>query len=494
MKARALGRLVFVVAVLALAAVPVCAGSLIMAEGLDFTGSTLYTNSNSIPPDTMGAVGPNHIVELINGRYSVYNKTTGANVQTSTLDQFWTNAGASWTSRTYDPRVVYDPFSQRFFACAADNPRAANNLLLAVSNSSDPTAGWTGFAIDSDSDDTHWCDFPMLGFDNNGVYVSANMYDVPTSTTAAVTVWAIPKSDLTGGSPTVANRTTWSELNANNTGYSMQPALDMDNSGSANRFFSSYNTGSGYSKRSDITWSGGTPTLDARAAWDQVYAFGNYPTGYSEPPDAGQPGSTDPDIETNDSRVCSNVVLINGTMWATHTVEHPTTGHAAIHWMQVNEYHTTGSAPGQYVLQDGLISDPNLDFYFASIAVNADDVVVIGFTGSDDTTQYASSYAVLGETVGATTTFGTPMLLHAGTHEYFEDFGTGKNRWGDYSATVVDPSDPYTFWTFQEWCSADDVWSTRITELTVTPEPTTLAVVAAGMGLAAAWRRRRRKR
>src|SRR5262249_49285627 len=36
--------------------------------GLNFTSSTLF-DSGFIPPDTMGGVGPDHIVVLINGRY-----------------------------------------------------------------------------------------------------------------------------------------------------------------------------------------------------------------------------------------------------------------------------------------------------------------------------------------------------------------------------------------------------------------------------------------
>ena len=63
-----------------------------------------------------------------------------------------------------------------------------------------------------------------------------------------------------------------------------------------------------------------------------------------------------------------------------------------------------------------------------------------------------------------------------------------RNRWGDYSDTVVDPTDPYTFWTFQEWASAPDIWSTQITEIYLTvseiPEPAgmllALIVMAAG--------------
>src|SRR5262249_7044261 len=79
--------------------------------GLNFPGSTLFLDSNFIPPDTMGAVGPNHIVELINGRYSVYRKTDGQRVQTSTLDDFWTNAGVTFNPFTFDTRVLFDSFS-----------------------------------------------------------------------------------------------------------------------------------------------------------------------------------------------------------------------------------------------------------------------------------------------------------------------------------------------------------------------------------------------
>ena len=60
---------------------------------LSFTGSSLLT-SNFIPPDTMGAVGPDHFVELLNGRYRVYRNADGVPVQTSTLNDFWRAAGA----------------------------------------------------------------------------------------------------------------------------------------------------------------------------------------------------------------------------------------------------------------------------------------------------------------------------------------------------------------------------------------------------------------
>ena len=61
--------------------------------GQNFTASTLFVDSSAVPPDSDGAVGPNHFVEFINGRFSVYNKSSGTKLQTMTDSAFWTNAG-----------------------------------------------------------------------------------------------------------------------------------------------------------------------------------------------------------------------------------------------------------------------------------------------------------------------------------------------------------------------------------------------------------------
>ena len=61
--------------------------------GANFEGSNLG-DSGYIPPDTMGAVGPNHFVELLNGRYAVYDKA-GAELSASSLNAFWSSAGVT---------------------------------------------------------------------------------------------------------------------------------------------------------------------------------------------------------------------------------------------------------------------------------------------------------------------------------------------------------------------------------------------------------------
>jgi hypothetical protein len=104
----------------------------VVTVGADFEGAN-YLDFGANPPDTDGAVGPSRFVELLNSAYRVYDKS-GNVLQTSSLNQFWSSAGLPQAS-AFDPRVLYDPDSQRWFAAALD---FAGPFLLAVSNTSDP--------------------------------------------------------------------------------------------------------------------------------------------------------------------------------------------------------------------------------------------------------------------------------------------------------------------------------------------------------------------
>ena len=396
--------------------------------GANFTGSK-FDVSGFFPPDTDGAVGPNHFVELVNGVYRVYDKA-GSVVQTSSLDGFWTAAGVTPTGTfSFDPRVLYDPESERWFAASTDAPGQLNHFLLAVSNTSDPTAGWHAVALDSDPNGDHWADFPMLGVNADGVFLSANMFPV-TAPNVLTTFVSIPKAGLLQAVPTVAEATFFADLSPGNTGFSVQPAVAIGTAGTE-PLFSAYSTAGGFLKISSVDDHATGPALDVHDRFVPVPLA-------AEPPPAVQAGTT-ATIETGNSRFGASAVLQDGKLFGVQNID--AGGHAALRWFMIDDPLST-----PVLLDSGIIHPNNIDVYFGSIAVNPAGQAVIGFTGSGPDT-YPSAYAVTGTLSGSNLEFSDPMLLQAGTGPYTA-FG---GRWGDYSATTYDPNDPSHFWTIQEW-------------------------------------------
>src|SRR5262249_55390489 len=65
-------------------------------------------------------------------------------------------------------------------------------------------------------------------------------------------------------------------------------------------------------------------------------------------------------------------------------------------------------------------------------------------------------------------------ITQASTFSYTLGSGNPK-RWGDYSQTVVDPTDNQTFWTFQEYANATNSWGVRAIKLNAPPPATPTA-------------------
>jgi hypothetical protein len=187
-----------------------------------------------------------------------------------------------------------------------------------------------------------------------------------------------------------------------------------------------------------------------------------------DPPTADQPG-TAANFNTGDDRFSANTVMSNGSLWAVHSTS--VSGRAAVEWLRINPVTNT-------IIQSGVISDPSLSFFFPSIAVNEFDQVLIGFSGSGAST-FGSSYYAFGETSGSTTTFSPVSQAKAGSAQYQVLDGSGRNRWGDYSATVVDPVNPSDFWTFQLFAPSTNNWQVQVSQLhapvTAVPEPAAAA-------------------
>jgi len=475
--------------------------------GQNFTGSTYGVNSQALPPDGNGVIGPTRFMEFVNGAVAVYNRTNGNSVQRKSDTKFWSDAGLiiSPDSAVTDPRVIYDPLSQRWFATQVDfdatlassggDPTTeANDFLLAVSTTSSPTGPWKGFLFQADPDNGYFADFPTLGVDSNSVYISGDFYSA--SVPMGPGLVSIPKADLVGATPTIANLTWFGVMDYAVRGDVLQPATCFDGSASGS-VLAMGDIGTDSAPHSNVVWfavqNGGTtnPTLTASS---QLFVL-----PYQVPDNAnlGVPQFTalQPDgttvLQANDPRLSAKVYAVKGVLYVVHSTEY--NGHIAIRWYRIR-------AADHTLLEQDTISNPNLDLFFPSIAANQYGVVVIGCNGSGANT-FISSYAYVGQTVNGSTTFGNSILLKAGQDNYHDlnevlaqllgDPPT-TSRWGDYSATSVDPNDPTQFWTIQTCAGPTDpslgagVWFEQITQLTVTTPPQ-LTIASSGANVLVSW-------
>ncbi len=425
--------------------------------GANFGGTTL-SQTNSIPPDTSGAVGPNHFVEMVNGQFVIYNKQTGGDIERRSLNSFWTTrAGLSGIS-SFDPRIQFDRNSGRWFAMADNNARSSSSsILVAVSATADPTGSWSGFNFKADSAGTNWADFPGLGISRDWISIGHNMFSVSGSTYAGSSILTIPKNSLLSGNASGSTYFTPSQLSSSTLGTTPHFATDYNATSNTHYILADGYVSSGYLRLTGITGNVSSPTLSA-GGWIPI-------TPRASPVLAPQRG-TSTTVDTGDTRFSAQPVLVNGKLWAVHSVRGGTasapTSVNQIAWYRIN--------PVTNVLEDsGLLPTPaGLHVYFPSIAVNPDGDIVIGYSGSDSST-YISGFYTAGRYNGSSTTnsvtWGQNTVTAAGAGSYVVTFGGTRNRWGDYSATTIDPADPGIFWTIQEYVSSTNNWRTRVTEV-----------------------------
>ena len=134
-----------------------------------------------IPPDTMGAVGPDSVNKAfvtVNNNYKIQNKSTGAQLSLVSIAAFWASTGAK---SPFDPRVQVHPYNNRWLLAAVTEAYSATtSILIGISHTSDPSGWYTLIQIPAriggDPAAVDLADFPMLGFNKNWVVVTINMF------------------------------------------------------------------------------------------------------------------------------------------------------------------------------------------------------------------------------------------------------------------------------------------------------------------------------
>jgi hypothetical protein len=414
----------------------------------------------SIPADTNGAVGPNHLVVALNTEVGFQDRK-GKTLHRITLNNFWSSVINTASDVVFDPKVLYDPFENRWIFVAPANPSSATStLLIAASKTDDPTGDWTLYKITTDPDGKLWFDYPSVGFNKDWVVVQGNMFSISqNSNDFRSQIWVLKKADLYSGADDVATQT----LTRDDLGLTQAPEINGDNTSSMCLIETVATDSSKQLKLYKIIGDADHPQLQAGStaidlpdSWD-----------FAPPDDADFAPQKDPDghkLQDDDARALG-LVSRNGLLYFVHTAFLPTGGNPArstIQWAQIDPNATT---PLQ---QFGRIDDQDQgagDVFrgFPSIAVNKNEDVLIGYSRFHGSVFAGSAYA-LRKKNDPPGQFRLEKVFKPGNVTYFKTFGSGRNRWGDYSNTVVDPTNGVDFWTVQIYAdnhdSNGDHWGT----------------------------------
>jgi hypothetical protein len=479
------------------------------------------------PPDQGLCVGNGYEVEVVNDVLNVYNAAgqsvlpdnTATNIvggfprdvnHAVDLNSFFGYAPAINRSTgvrgqfVTDPTCIYDAQTQRFFLVVLTLetfPNGAfthvNHLDLAVSQTSNPTGSWNIYRIDVTNDGAnaggvnpgpYLGDYPHIGADANGIYLTTNAYPWNTNGFAGAQIYALSKAQLAAGSPnvTLVRLDTFGTVNLPSDAGSTQPGFTVwpaQSPGSSN--FQLSNGGTEYflsSTAADeathpVAGTGGSHVSNKIVEWTLTNTSSlNTSTPslgltnsvvstetYAIPPKQRQPGSgTAPGTDVpqgfciNDTTTSTIAgvgcwrLLFNGEPAHNEVISRPDSNDTRMQqvdfangklWGALDTALNPGGtgqragiawfivnpASAKIALQ-GYLGALGYDFTYPAIGVTASGRGVMGFTATGDTAYPSAAYAPIDALVGA----GAWSIVPGGQGRADADgFGSYKSQVGN---------------------------------------------------------------
>ena len=500
-------------------------------NGLTHRDQRLANGGNQFslePPDQALCVGNGFVVEATNSVLRVRNTAGAALTGVQDLNTFFNYpAAVNRTTGVIGPRVIdpichYDPDNQRFVVVITtlhsepDGDFTGRNTIdLAVSNTGDPTGAWSLYSVPAQNDGTegtpnHGCtldgvapgpcfqDYPHIGGDRNGVYVTTNEYDLFGPNFNAAQVFAFSKSQL-AAHPASINVTLIENLSLDGSpGFTAWPATSPAGQYSAERNGTEYllstiagdgsETGNptGTARRigmwaitNTASLSTASPALGitSRTVISQPYVFpptsdqqpGNIPLGecindttiptpfglgcwqllFVEEPAHDEVESRPDSLDTR----MQQTWYVNGTLWGSVGTAVSVGGElkAGIAWFAVTpKINGAGKIEGK-VAKQGYIALADNNLTMPAIAMTPSGSGAIAFSVMGENHYPSAGYV----RINAAGSVGPIHLAAAGLgpDDGFTSYKAfvgdpPRTRWGDYGAAVTDGS---SIWIASEY-------------------------------------------
>jgi hypothetical protein len=342
-------------------------------EGLNLFQQRYARGGNQFtvePPDQALCVGSGFVLEAVNDVLNVYDKHGASvlpdNTATNIVSGFPTDVGHAVDLNSFfgyapainrstgvrgpsitDPVCLYDAATQRFFVAVltletfpGGGFTLQNHIDIAVSKTANPTGQWNIFSFNVTDDGTntggvnpgpYLGDYPHIGADANGVYITTNAYPWLANGFAGAQIYALSKAQLAAGATTVtmAHIDTSgavplpSDAGSTQPGFTVWPAQSpgtssFETAAGGTEYFLSSNaadeathpvagTGGNYTSEKVVVWAlTNTSSLNGPTAAVSLSAKPLSSELYAIPPKAKQPGSGNPPTTATPQGYCIN--------------------------------------------------------------------------------------------------------------------------------------------------------------------------------------------
>ena len=420
-------------------------------KGVDFDG---IGANGSAPSDVNLAVGPNHIVQTVNVRVAVYNKSGALLSGPTNLTTFFAPLGGHCASGASDPIVNYDRLADRWVISDIGYTGSAPFLeCIGVSKTNDPAGAYTLYAFSFGSSLN---DYPKVGVwptTTNSAYLAS--YNMFSSGFIGSNLCAFDRTKMLAGNASAAQLCV---LTPNSEGGYLPADLDgatPPTDGTPGLFLTwqDNNPGRLFLRKLTLNFAAGTATLSSPTTIN--VANSNFACNGSGGTCVPQKGTTQT-LDTLGDRMMYRMgfrkfadherVVVN------HTVDNG--GPTAVRWYEILDLSGTPT-----LNQQGTFAPDSTYRWMASAAMDKSNDIAIGYSASSSSINPAIRFTGRVPSDPAGTLEAEASILE-GTGSQT----TGLNRWGDYTALQVDPSDDCTFWYTNQYQKVNGTfnWSSHI--------------------------------
>ncbi len=395
-------------------------------------GYVLSGVTAGIPVDNHLAMADKYIVNVGNSYISINNATGGEFKQLS-LGAYANAAGVN--AHPFDPRMIYDPVKDRFIMTfLAGFGSSDTHILVCFSQTNDPRGKWNIYRIEGNPNNKdEWTDYPMVSITNNDYYLTINLLRDNFSWQEGFVetiIWKVGLDEAYAGEDLVMDKwdgITFDGINIRNLcpAESATETLFDDMVFVSNKNFA-IESDTFFMVKLDPSKGNSSDAIDIK----MIKAS----TSYGAPPNASQKVGS---LQTNDARVLEAFRLEDEIQFVGNT-RNLSNNKAGIYHGIIEDI----NAPDEVVLNH--IIGPDYEIGYPGITYTGDGLAerdaIISFSHSSDQKFAGTSalYSVPGE--------GYSKIIEISEGENYIDIISGVQRWGDYSGSQRNYSNPLEIW------------------------------------------------